>query len=89
MALPVLVVPIISRFVDLDVELPVIGISAKIALFFGLAGLLLGGVIWVSPYLMEFEASGEPAACPGCGYDLRESKESCPECGRVIPPAMT
>lgn len=25
--------------------------------------------------------------CPGCGHDVRESSERCPECGRAVPTA--
>jgi len=27
--------------------------------------------------------------CLGCGYDIRESKERCPECGYIIPAKQT
>jgi hypothetical protein len=52
----------------------------------GIVSLVLG--IFAQLYLQRWEkqlgmrqASG---LCPNCGYDLRASKDRCPECGREI-----
>jgi hypothetical protein len=48
---------------------------------------LVGAVIWITwlikKYRQEIKRSRE-GLCMHCGYDLRHSKDKCPECGQTI-----
>jgi predicted RNA-binding Zn-ribbon protein involved in translation (DUF1610 family) len=51
---------------------------------FGLATVLL----WIENSYLERRMRQRLAAglCPACGYDLRASRDRCPECGHAIIP---
>jgi hypothetical protein len=54
---------------------------------FGFLGLaVVSGVIGTVHVAIEAVRRRRTAAglCPGCGYDLRASKDRCPECGLAI-----
>jgi len=53
----------------------------------GIALLLGGGVTifgWVASRRQTVEQRHAAGCCLQCGYDLRESRERCPECGAVV-----
>jgi hypothetical protein len=48
---------------------------------------LLGAVIWITWLVRTVrreQKRSREGLCMKCGYDLRESKERCPECGEPI-----
>ena len=54
--------------------------------------LLLAAGTWPAWWLARYRhrqaaARRRTGCCPACGYDLRASKERCPECGTPIPVA--
>jgi len=60
-----------------------------------LSYLAIGAILWLGSALRDsFRHSRISLAsyriakglCPACGYDLRASKDRCPECGRAIDP---
>ena len=76
------------------------GLGARIEVFHGHAGDAVLGICWVFSlaillvlgndgiiYLERLTAR-HPASnlCRHCGYDIRASKERCPECGNAIVP---
>ncbi len=61
-------------------------LDARFGLWFSGAALVIAGVfaavtVYEARLLRRRLAAG---LCPGCGYDLRASKDRCPECGREI-----
>ena len=51
-----------------------------LTVFLSLATLILAAIL-------VHRSSRAAGLCPGCGYDLRASKNRCPECGREIEQA--
>lgn len=51
-------------------------------LLFILSGLL--PALWI--VRLKRRPSGSTSECPSCGYDLRASKDRCPECGTPVAP---
>jgi hypothetical protein len=45
----------------------------------------IAGNVAISRWRKRLERMRE-GHCPACGYDLRASKDRCPECGREIQP---
>ena len=52
----------------------------------GLAGLLLIAALWRVRRVRKLEHAG---CCTACGYDLRFSRDRCPECGSVVEAATS
>lgn len=51
-------------------------------------GTVLAGTLWVASFRDERpRRRRKRGLCPACGYDLRASKDRCPECGRVVEDA--
>ena len=49
--------------------------------------LLYGAMLWLvfcAPFELRRRLRRRSGSCPVCGYDLRGSREACPECGRMI-----
>jgi len=47
--------------------------------------VLLTAVLTALFFLKRYRARRPPGLCPNCFYDLRASKDRCPECGTPIP----
>jgi hypothetical protein len=51
--------------------------------------LLMGLLLYSELRLRHRSRDAAPGLCPACGYDLRASKDCCPECGTPITTAAT
>ena len=60
-----------------------LGIIAGLAVMFASFGPMIFLLFLRPRYRAEVGADGHPY-CPGCGYDLRASKDRCPECGLAV-----
>lgn len=63
----------------------VAGIDMSIPTGFVLTSILplLAAVSWIM-FLLRRQHRSRRGLCPTCGYDLRASKDRCPECGEPI-----
>jgi predicted amidophosphoribosyltransferase len=46
-------------------------------------------LLFLRPRLRREQLDTTEPICPSCGYDLRASKERCPECGLLIESASS
>jgi hypothetical protein len=57
--------------------------------YYAVAFASLGGLAWMLWMDRTRDKQSEQrrrGLCPNCGYDLRASKDRCPECGKLIHP---
>jgi hypothetical protein len=63
--------------------LPMKAVGIRLPIWFVQAAL--GCLTWMLFRLSRRIAPAKPGFCVVCGYDLRASKERCPECGTPVP----
>ena len=69
---------------------PYVGWIGQIAVTTWASGILVGGLISIARRERDllFDLRHAAGCCVTCGYDLRASKDRCPECGAAIAPAV-
>lgn len=67
-------------------KLEFMGIDPHPWLVLGIAaGAAMVAWYFVRFFLLAFRLTAPKGACPECGFDMRRSGDTCPECGTVAP----